>query len=125
MAKGQNRRVWDESSKSMELQKVWRQLNDEDIVVARCTVRRLMKEMGLQGVQRGKKPKMTISSSFLYPQDLVHATFKRQHPIVYGLQISPMFRPSPVLSMSSMSRMFFRGELWAGTSRRPCTRISL
>ena len=34
--------------------KVWRQLNREGHPVARCTVERLMKRQGLQGINRGK-----------------------------------------------------------------------
>jgi len=78
--RGEICRVWDESFKIYGIQKVWRQLNDEDIVVARCTVRRLMKEMGLQGVRRGKKPKTTIPSSRPCPQDLVQRNFKAPAP---------------------------------------------
>ena len=36
------------------VRKVWRQLGREGIEVARCTVARLMREMGLKGVVRGK-----------------------------------------------------------------------
>ena len=34
--------------------KVWRQLQREGIQVARCTVERLMRQLGLRGVMRGK-----------------------------------------------------------------------
>ena len=34
--------------------KVWRQMNREGIVVARCTVEQLMRRLGLRGVIRGK-----------------------------------------------------------------------
>jgi putative transposase len=40
--------------------KVWRQLLREGIAAARCTVERLMGEMGLQGVRRGRKNRTTI-----------------------------------------------------------------
>lgn len=36
--------------------KVWRQLHREGITVARCTVARLMREMGIRGTTRGKTP---------------------------------------------------------------------
>jgi len=39
--------------------KVWRQLHREGISVARCTVERLMRELGLEGVRRGKPHKTT------------------------------------------------------------------
>lgn len=41
--------------------KVWLQLNREGVVVARCTVARLMREAGLRGVHRGKVKKTTIA----------------------------------------------------------------
>ena len=40
--------------------KVWRQLNREGLDVARCTVERLMKRLGLAGVRRGKVVRTTI-----------------------------------------------------------------
>jgi len=35
--------------------KVWRHLNRQDVAVARCTVERLMRELGITGAVRGKK----------------------------------------------------------------------
>ncbi|MDQ0828237.1 transposase InsO family protein [Streptomyces achromogenes] len=40
--------------------KVWRQLHREGIPVARCTVARLMRDLGLEGARRGKKIRTTI-----------------------------------------------------------------
>lgn len=40
--------------------KVWKQMNRERIAVARCTVERLMKQLGLRGVMRGKRVRTTI-----------------------------------------------------------------
>ena len=40
--------------------KVWRQLNREGVAVARCTVERLMRQEGLQGVRRGKALRTTV-----------------------------------------------------------------
>jgi putative transposase len=42
------------------VRKVWRQLHREGITVARCTVARLMRDLGLQGVRRGKQIRTTI-----------------------------------------------------------------
>src|SRR5512143_2422619 len=47
-------RVWDENYRVYGAEKVWRQLRREEIVVARCTVERLMRAMGLRGVTRGR-----------------------------------------------------------------------
>ncbi|THA24053.1 IS3 family transposase [Streptomyces sp. RKND-216] len=42
------------------IRKVWRQLDREGIPVARCTVARLMRELGLQGARRGRKIRTTV-----------------------------------------------------------------
>ena len=56
--------------------KVWAQLNREGIRVARCTVARLMRDLGLRGVVRGK-PKYTTVAGYSAgrPQDLVDRSF--------------------------------------------------
>ena len=65
-------RVWDENMQVYGVRKVWRQLNREFIKVARCTVERLMNQLGIQGAIRGKKCWTTISDAALYqPADLV------------------------------------------------------
>ena len=55
------RRVFDENFQVYGVRKVWRQINREGIPVARCTAARLMKQMGLQGVVRGRPSRTTIS----------------------------------------------------------------
>jgi putative transposase len=55
------RRVFDQNFSVYGVRKVWRQLKREGFDVARCTVSRLMRDMGLQGVIRGKSVKTTIS----------------------------------------------------------------
>ena len=47
-------RVWKDNFRVYGARKVWRQLLREGIGVARCTVERLMKKLGMQGVRRGK-----------------------------------------------------------------------
>ena len=47
-------RVWDENFQVYGVRKVWRQLKREGIEVARCTVARLMRRLGLKGATRGK-----------------------------------------------------------------------
>src|SRR6516165_7950595 len=54
-------RVYEENFGVYGVRKVWRQLGREGIAVARCTVARLMRTMGLQGVVRGKTIRTTIS----------------------------------------------------------------
>ena len=53
------RRVFDENFRVYGVRKVWRQLKREGFDVARCTVSRLMRDMGLQGVIRGKSVKVS------------------------------------------------------------------
>ena len=55
------RRVFDENFRVYGVRKVWRQLKREGFDVARCTVSRLMRDMGLQGIIRGKSVKTTVS----------------------------------------------------------------
>ena len=55
----QIQRVWDENFQVYGVRKVWRQLRREGLVVARCTVARLMRQMGLKGVVRGQAVKTT------------------------------------------------------------------
>lgn len=43
--------------------KVWKQMNRENIAVARCTVERLMKRLGLRGAVHGKRVRTTISDA--------------------------------------------------------------
>ena len=54
------RRVYEENFQVYGARKVWRQLGREGQVVARCTVERLMRGLGLQGVVRGRKCRTTI-----------------------------------------------------------------
>ncbi len=54
------RRVLEASFCVYGVRKVWRQLGREGIVAARCTVARLMRTMGLQGIVRGKKVRTTM-----------------------------------------------------------------
>jgi putative transposase len=62
--------------------KVWTQLNREGIRVARCTVERLMRELGLCGVRRGRAFKSTTLSDerAQRPGDLVERRFRASAP---------------------------------------------
>ncbi len=74
-------RVWKENFGVYGARKVWRQLIREEFDVARCTVERLMREMGLQGVVRGKKVKTTIPDELAdRPLDLVKRDFTTTCP---------------------------------------------
>ncbi|MBB3948619.1 hypothetical protein GGQ73_004609 [Rhizobium skierniewicense] len=55
------RRVFNENFQVYGVRKVWRQLQREGFDISRCTVARLMRAMGLQGIIRGKPIRTTIS----------------------------------------------------------------
>lgn len=59
----QIQRVWQANMQVYGADKVWRQLAREGVVVARCTVERLMRSMGLRGVMRGKVVRTTIGDA--------------------------------------------------------------
>jgi len=60
----------------MGAKKVWKQLQREHVVVARCTVARLMQGMGLRGVVRGRRVVTTIPDEHAErPRDLVQRNF--------------------------------------------------
>lgn len=61
--------------------KVWRQLNRQGTVVARCTVQRLMRSLGLEGARRGKSKKTTIPDlAASRPPDLLDRDFTASRP---------------------------------------------
>ena len=61
--------------------KVWRQLHREGIAVARCTVERLMGELGLEGVRRGQPRRTTTAdAAAARPADLVERNFSATRP---------------------------------------------
>ena len=77
------RRVFDENFQVYGVRKIWRQLVREGQDVARCTVARLMKTMGLQGVIRGRRVRTTISDKAApCPLDRVNRQFKASRPNV-------------------------------------------
>jgi len=75
------KRVWQANMQVYGADKVWRQLNREGHQVARCTVERLMKRQGLQGVRRGKIVRTTIADAAApCPSDRVNRQFKADRP---------------------------------------------
>jgi len=61
--------------------KVWAQLNREGVRVARCTVARVMRDLGLRGVVRGKPKYTTVAGEAAdRPRDLVDRTFVASAP---------------------------------------------
>lgn len=61
--------------------KVWRLLRREGILVARCTVERLMRQQGLRGIHRGKQFVTTRSDqTATRPPDHVQRCFRADRP---------------------------------------------
>lgn len=73
-------RVYDENHSVYGVRKVWRQLLREGFSVARSTVSRLMKAMGLAGVRRGKKVRTTVSRKAEAAHDRVNRQFVAERP---------------------------------------------
>jgi putative transposase len=74
-------RVWDDNLAVYGARKVWRQLNREGFGVARCTVERLMSDMGLKGAVRGRRFTTTIPDDVAdRPLDLVKRDFTATRP---------------------------------------------
>jgi putative transposase len=75
------RRVFDDNYRVYGARKLWRQLNREGIPVARCTVERLMRQMGLAGRVRGARRRTTIpAETSPRPADLVERRFTASRP---------------------------------------------
>lgn len=78
-------RVWEDRKKGRRLygaRKVWLQLRREGIKVARCTVERLMRELGIAGAAAGrKKPRTTVPGGpDSRPADLLDRDFTAPAP---------------------------------------------
>jgi transposase InsO family protein len=74
-------RVWHANMQVYGAEKVWKQMNREDIAVARCTVERLMRRLGLEGVRRGKTVRTTTpDTSAPCPLDWVNRQFQADRP---------------------------------------------
>jgi putative transposase len=75
------KRVFKDSGEVYGARKVWRQLHREHIAAARCTVERLMRQAGIQGVRRGRPRRTTIPGDRAsWPPDLVRRNFAASAP---------------------------------------------
>ena len=120
-------RVWDEHHQVYGPRKVWRQLRRDGHRVARCTVRRLMRAMGLQGAVRGRAWAITTQADrgAARPWISSTATSRPPSPISCGSRdftyVATWRGFAYVAFPSSMSS---RGGLSAGAWRRPSTPTS-
>jgi putative transposase len=77
------RRVFQANFEVYGARKIWRQLGREGLEVARCTVERLMRSLGIQGAVRGKAVKTTFSDKAApCPMDRVNRQFQAPRPNV-------------------------------------------
>ena len=75
------KRVWDENYQVYGVRKAWHQLKREGFMLARCTVERLMKQIGIRGAVRGKVVKTTVpDTSAPCPRDKVNRVFRAPAP---------------------------------------------
>jgi putative transposase len=95
--------------------KVWLALNREGIDVARCTVERLMRRLGLRDVARGTTRRTTIADQHAArPADLVQRRFHADRPNRLWSRTSPTCRPGPAWSTSRSSSTSTPGASSAG-----------
>jgi putative transposase len=77
----QVQQAWDSNRQVYGAVKVWRQLRRQQVLVARCTVERLMRRLGLRGVMRGKAVRTTVPDAKApCPLDRVNRQFKAERP---------------------------------------------
>lgn len=75
------KRVFEENGQVYGVRQVWRQMLREGLRVARCTVARLQRKIGLSGVIRGKRLKTTVSDKAApCPLDHVNREFRVERP---------------------------------------------
>jgi putative transposase len=75
------KRVWDDNRSVYGARKLWRAMRREGVDLSRCTVERLMRDIGIEGVRRGKKIKTTWPDKALpCPMDRVNRQFRATIP---------------------------------------------
>ena len=103
-------KAYDENYSCYGARKVWLALRQDDHDVARCTVERLMRVLGLRGASRGKVKRTTIADpAAARAEDLVGRNFARRLRTCCGSLISRIYRRWPAGCMSRSSSMLMRG----------------
>lgn len=75
------KRVWEDNQSVYGARKLWHAMKREKFDIARCTVERLMRDIGIEGVWRGKKVKTTWPDKALpCPMDRVNRQFRATMP---------------------------------------------
>ncbi len=113
--RGSIRRVWQDNFRVYGARKVWKQLNREQIRVARCTVERLMRQEGLRGVVRGRSTSTTIPDEALEkPLVGFNDALRLRDPMSCGWPILPSWLLGLASCTSPSSSMCSPGGLSAG-----------
>ena len=108
-------RVFAENFAVYGVRKVWRQMMREGFAVARCTVERLMRDMGLAGVIRGKPVRTTISDKAApCPLDHVNRQFVLRRRTGCGCRTLPTSQPGRGSFTSPSSSIPTLAGSWAG-----------
>ncbi len=103
MLRAEVRRVHAENFGFYGVRKVWRQLGREGTRVARCTVARLMRQLGLRGVVRGKETRTTMPDKGApCPADRVNRQF---HRLTQAIQHAT---PTPARVMPNLGESYRR-----------------
>ena len=104
------REVWTANRGLYGARKVWHALTQAGVNVARCTVERLMRDMGLQGVVRGRKIITTNPDAARpCPQDKVSRVFRADRPNrLWG-------EPLSAIGQRTMASDFTYVPTWSGT----------
>jgi transposase InsO family protein len=111
----QIQRVWQANMQVYGADKVWRQLNREGVTVARCTVERLMRRLGLRGVMRGKVVRTTISDARRHARWTGSTgSSVPSGPTSCGSRTSPTSRPGRAGCTWPSSSTCLPGASWAG-----------
>ena len=109
-------RVFEENFEVYGVRKVWRQLQREGVDIARCTVARLMRSMGLQGVIRGKRVRTTIGDKAAPSTLEARGTALLAQVVVNFLQV-PLLKPIQRRGTGRRPRRTMRRILAAGLHR--------
>ena len=103
-------KAYDENYSCYGARKVWLALRQDDHDVARCTVERLMRVLGLRGASRGKVKRTTIADpAAARAETWSGATSPRRLRTCCGSLISRIYRRWPAGCMSRSSSMLMRG----------------
>ena len=116
-------RVYDAHQQVYGPRKVWKQLRRDGVRVARCTVARLMRAMGLPGPS-GAGPGSPRPTQVRAVARWTSLTADSWPPvrISSGSPISRTSQPGAALSTSRSLSTCLRDALWAGGCRPPCAR---